>query len=180
MADQSPPPPGLEVEDVEGHLKYSGKYKVAAAKTGKRVGQHFRVLRNIVDEKGNILRSFYYCTSCKGVIQHDSQIGTAPLNRHIRQCEANKDDDDDDQAGDDQADDDQGDDDEEIDSQEDDDPSQSSEIGDFDDQQTKSSKKSVSLETSGPKKVVKKRGKGGQSKVVEEQKPMNARGNDLF
>lgn len=89
----------LSAEDVEGYIKYSGKYKIAEPKTGKRVGKHFSLLRNIVDERGDILRQFYYCTGCKGVIQHDAKKGTASLNRHVNDCgskgnEVNDDDDD--------------------------------------------------------------------------------------
>lgn len=89
----------MSTEDVAGYLKYSSKYKISAANTSKSAGKHFRLLRNIEDEHGVILRGFYHCTGCKGVIKHNAKNGTAPLMRHVNICDSKDDDDEKDDTG---------------------------------------------------------------------------------
>lgn len=84
--------PEMSTEDLAGYLKYGSKYKISAENTSKSAGKHFRLLRNIEDVHGVILRGFYYCTGCKGVIKHNAKNGTAPLMRHVNICDSKGDD----------------------------------------------------------------------------------------
>lgn len=84
-----PSPTDLTIEKVKHFIDYGQMFPKIHDAPG-RVGVHYRVLRDVIDENGTLIKGFYYCSICGDVIYHVAANGTTPLMRHVNACEGNK------------------------------------------------------------------------------------------
>lgn len=74
-----------ELKLIKNKIKFGG-YSVHV-RDAQKVGQFYRVLRDVYDEKCVKLKNVYHCVKCEEVLKWDSSKGTTPLDRHANECD---------------------------------------------------------------------------------------------
>lgn len=77
----------LTVDIVKNYINY-GQFGIQKHVGVGRIGAHYRLLRDVVDEDGDVVSGFYYCPKCSDVIHQLARNGTTPLLRHVEKCES--------------------------------------------------------------------------------------------
>lgn len=77
----------LTKERVKHYIEYGQLLPKIHEATG-RVGVHYKILRDVADTNGNLVKGFYFCSVCESVLQVNPSNGTTPLIRHAKACES--------------------------------------------------------------------------------------------